>query len=112
MGGSMKIPTLNAERVALLAEGEALVKAHDRLRLTPANRPEHRAYRTRLDLHQIACAPTSAHCDERPPTKYRAIRRAINCAGPVLRPTAASRPVLQASEPSTPEPSWPATVRA
>jgi hypothetical protein len=47
----MKISALNAERVALLAEGEAVVKAHDRLRLIPANRPEHRAYRTRMNLH-------------------------------------------------------------
>ena len=46
-----RMTRLDAERIALLAEGEALVKAHDRLRLTPADRPEHRAYKTRLNLH-------------------------------------------------------------
>ena len=41
----------DAERAALLAEGESLVKAHDRLRLTPANSPAHAAHRERLQIH-------------------------------------------------------------
>jgi hypothetical protein len=41
----------DAERAALLAEGESLVKAHDRLRLTPANSPAHAAHRERLRIH-------------------------------------------------------------
>ena len=41
----------DAERAALLAEGESLVKAHDRLRLTPANDPAHAAHRERLRIH-------------------------------------------------------------
>jgi hypothetical protein len=38
-------PAPDAERAALLAEGESLVKAHDRLRLTPADNPAHAAHR-------------------------------------------------------------------
>ena len=43
---------LDRERIALLAEGEALVKAHNRLHLTPTDRPEQRAYLTSLRLHR------------------------------------------------------------
>jgi hypothetical protein len=43
---------LDRERIALLAEGEALVKAHERLHLAATDRPEQRAYRTRLKLHR------------------------------------------------------------
>jgi hypothetical protein len=35
--GGITNAATDAERAALLAEGESLVKAHDRLRLTPAN---------------------------------------------------------------------------
>ena len=41
-----------ASGYALLAEGEALVKAHERLHLAPTDQPEQRAYRTRLKLHR------------------------------------------------------------
>ena len=44
-------PAPDAERAALLAEGESLVKAHDRLRLTPADSPAHAAHRERLRIH-------------------------------------------------------------
>ena len=44
----------DAERAALLAKEESLVKAHDRLRLTPANSPAHAAHRERLQIHQRA----------------------------------------------------------
>jgi hypothetical protein len=40
-----------SERAALLAEEESLVKAHDHLRLTPANDPAHAAHRERLRIH-------------------------------------------------------------
>jgi hypothetical protein len=43
---------LEARRRALLAEGEALAKAHDRLRLKPADSPEHAAHRERMRIHQ------------------------------------------------------------
>ena len=43
---------LNAKRLALLAEGEALEKEYARLRLTPADSPEHAAYRERLRRHR------------------------------------------------------------
>jgi hypothetical protein len=43
---------LDRERIALLAEGEALLKAHEQLHLTPTDRPEQRAHRTRLKLHR------------------------------------------------------------
>jgi hypothetical protein len=39
------------ERAALLAERDSLVKAHDRLRLTPTNSPAHAAHRERLQIH-------------------------------------------------------------
>jgi hypothetical protein len=42
---------LEAKRLALLAEGEALMKAYDRLRLTPADRPDHAEHRHRIRLH-------------------------------------------------------------
>ena len=41
----------DAERAALLAEAESLVRAHDRLRLTPASSPAHAAHRERLQIH-------------------------------------------------------------
>jgi hypothetical protein len=47
----MTTATADAERAALLAEGESLVKAHNRLRLTPANSPAHAVLRERLRLH-------------------------------------------------------------
>jgi hypothetical protein len=40
-----------SDRAAPLAEGESLVKAHERLRLTPANDPAHAAHRERLRIH-------------------------------------------------------------
>ena len=48
----MKIPALAAERLALLAEGEALLEAHVRLRLTPADSPDHAAHRGHVRKHQ------------------------------------------------------------
>ena len=48
----MRIPALDSERVALLAEGEALLKAHVRLRLTPADSPDHAAHRAHVRKHQ------------------------------------------------------------
>ena len=35
----------------MLAEGEALMKAYDRLRLTPADRPDHAEHRNRIRMH-------------------------------------------------------------
>jgi len=43
---------LEAKRVALLAEGEALVKEYERLRLTPADSHEHAGHRERMRLHR------------------------------------------------------------
>jgi hypothetical protein len=43
---------LEAQRLALLAEGESLEKEYDRLRLTPPDSPEHAAYRERLRRHR------------------------------------------------------------
>jgi hypothetical protein len=48
----MRRAALEAERLALLVEGEALVKEYERLRLTPADSPEHAAHRERMRLHQ------------------------------------------------------------
>ena len=42
---------LEAERVALLEEAEALGKERDRLCFTPADRPDHSEHRTRLHMH-------------------------------------------------------------
>jgi hypothetical protein len=42
---------LEAERVALLEEAEALGKARDRLCFTPADHPDHSAHRSRLHMH-------------------------------------------------------------
>jgi hypothetical protein len=36
----------------LLAEGEALVREYERLRLTPADRPDHAAHSDRMRLHR------------------------------------------------------------
>ena len=47
----MTTAAADAERAALLAEGESLVKAHNRLRLTPADSPAHDAHRERLRVH-------------------------------------------------------------
>ena len=52
MGSSMRIPALESERVALLAEGEKLMEAHVRLRLTPEDSPDHAAHRVRLRKHR------------------------------------------------------------
>ena len=65
----MKRAALDTERIALLAEGEALVKAHNRLRLTPADRPEHRAYRTRLNLHHERLRAYIRALRQEPPDK-------------------------------------------
>ena len=43
---------LEAGRLALLAEGEALMKAYDRLRLTPGDRPDHAEHRHRIRMHR------------------------------------------------------------
>jgi hypothetical protein len=43
---------LQAKRLALLAEGEALVREYERLRLTPADRPDHAAHSDRMRLHR------------------------------------------------------------
>jgi hypothetical protein len=42
---------LEARRLALFAEGEALLKGYDRLRLTPADRPDHTEHRHRIRMH-------------------------------------------------------------
>lgn len=42
---------LEARRLALLAKGEALLKGYDRLRLTPADRPDHAEHRNRIQMH-------------------------------------------------------------
>jgi hypothetical protein len=42
---------LEARRLALLAEGEALLKAYDRLRLTPADSLDHAEHRHRIQMH-------------------------------------------------------------
>jgi hypothetical protein len=42
---------LEARRLALLAEGEALMKAYDRLRLTLGDRPDHAEHRHRIRMH-------------------------------------------------------------
>jgi hypothetical protein len=42
---------LEARRLALLAEGEALMKAYDRLRPTPADRPDPAEHRHRIRMH-------------------------------------------------------------
>jgi hypothetical protein len=43
---------LEAKRIALVAEAEAIIEAHERLRFTPANSPEHAAHRLQIQLHQ------------------------------------------------------------
>ena len=43
---------LEAQRLALLAEGKSLEKQYDRLRLTPPDSPDHAAYRERLRRHR------------------------------------------------------------
>jgi hypothetical protein len=42
---------LEAERVALLEEAEALGKERDRLCFTPVDRPDHSLHRSRLHMH-------------------------------------------------------------
>jgi len=42
---------IEAERVALLAEEQALMAVQERLRLTPDDRPAHAAHRERLKAH-------------------------------------------------------------
>jgi hypothetical protein len=42
---------LEVRRLALLAEGDALLKAYDRLRLTPADRSDHAEHRHRIRMH-------------------------------------------------------------
>ena len=42
---------LEAERVALLEEAEALGKERDRLCFTPSDRPDHSVHRSRLHMH-------------------------------------------------------------
>ena len=42
---------LEAERLALLAEERNLDESHQRLRLTPHDRPAHAAHRERLKAH-------------------------------------------------------------
>jgi hypothetical protein len=42
---------LEAERLALLAEERDLAQAHQRLHLTPDDRPAHAAHRERLKAH-------------------------------------------------------------
>jgi hypothetical protein len=43
---------LEAKRIALVAEAEAIIDAHERLRFTPADSPEHVAHRRQIQLHQ------------------------------------------------------------
>jgi hypothetical protein len=43
---------LEAKRIALVAEAEAIIEAHERLRFTPANSPEHAAHRHQIQIHQ------------------------------------------------------------
>jgi hypothetical protein len=52
---------LEAKRIALVAEAEAIIEAHERLRFTPANSPEHAAHRTKYRSTKSTCAPTSAN---------------------------------------------------
>jgi hypothetical protein len=42
---------LEAKRLVLLAEGEALLRAYERLRLTPADSPDHAAHRAKTLAH-------------------------------------------------------------
>jgi len=42
---------LEAKRIVLLAEGQALLRAYERLRLTPANSPDHAAHRAQVLAH-------------------------------------------------------------
>jgi len=48
----MRRAALEAKRLALLAEGEALVKEYERLRLTPADSEEHAGHRDHMRLHR------------------------------------------------------------
>jgi hypothetical protein len=41
-----------AKRIALVAEAEVIIVAHERLRFIPANSPEHAAHRIQVQLHQ------------------------------------------------------------
>ena len=43
---------LEAKRLALVAEAEAIIDAHERLRFTPADSPEHAAHRIQIQQHQ------------------------------------------------------------
>jgi hypothetical protein len=43
---------LEAKRIALVAEAEVIIEAHERLRFIPANSPEHAAHRIQVQLHQ------------------------------------------------------------
>jgi hypothetical protein len=42
---------LEAKRIVLLAEGEDLLRAYERLRLTPSNSPDHAAHRAKTLAH-------------------------------------------------------------
>jgi len=42
---------LEAKRIVLLAQGEALLREYERLRLTPANSPDHAAHRAHVLAH-------------------------------------------------------------
>jgi len=42
---------LEAKRIVLLAEGEALLREYERLRLTPANSPDHAAHGAQVLAH-------------------------------------------------------------
>jgi hypothetical protein len=43
---------LEAKRIAFVAEAEAIIDAHERLRFTAANSPEHAVHRHQIQLHQ------------------------------------------------------------
>ena len=43
---------LDAKRIVLLAEGEALLREYGRLRLTPGNSPDHAAHRAHVIAHR------------------------------------------------------------
>ena len=42
---------MEAKRLVLLAEGEALLREYERLRLTPANSPDHAAHGAHVLAH-------------------------------------------------------------
>jgi hypothetical protein len=51
-GRLMTKAELEAKRVALVAGAEAIIEAHERLRFTPADSPEHAAHRHQIQIHQ------------------------------------------------------------